>query len=81
MQRWTSVGLLIVRVETTGGGGAALRARVTWLTRLDDPESERTTHVATRAELHALLDRWLDAVGRQLDPGGDDLPGRSPRAP
>lgn len=78
MQHGTSIGLLIVRVEATGHGSAALRARVTSLTRLDDPDSERTTHVATRAELHALLDRWLDAVGRQLDAGVDDLPDRRP---
>ena len=72
MEGGERVGLLILRAHTTGD--QSLRIRATWLRRLDDPGSEQTTHLSARADVHALVDRWLDGVQH----ADDDVDGTDP---
>jgi hypothetical protein len=64
------VGLLITRVELTGHPADPLRARCTGRLRLDRPETERAWYAASRPELHAIVDRWLDSVLQYHDDAG-----------
>lgn len=53
--------LLLIRAWREDPSESSLRAQVTEVANLDAPQ-EVVHRLGTRAELHALLDRWLDRL-------------------
>jgi hypothetical protein len=66
------VAILIVRVQLADPG-PGFRARVTWLTDIDDPRTRTVTRSRSRNEVERLVGHWLDAIGVADGTGGPAL--------
>ena len=60
------------------GGRLSLRARVTWLTDINDPGSQVIMHAVSRGAVIQVLRRWLDSIGIPEDARSPSQAGPGP---